>query len=204
MKDLVLMVADKNMNFALKGALSRPDALGIAPIEFEFRTHMGRDGGVRTSGPETLALDSRRFSHALLVFDLEGSGASIADAKLVEEELDRRLSTHWDDRAKSIVIEPELDIWIWGSDNILQDVLEWPIPGSIREWLKNRGFEFNESGKPLRPKEALDELRPVHRLPRSSALYEKITSKISIKKCSDPAFSRLREQLQIWFPLKNR
>lgn len=36
MKDLVLVVADKNMHFALRGALSRPEAMGIRPITVEF------------------------------------------------------------------------------------------------------------------------------------------------------------------------
>jgi hypothetical protein len=34
MKDLVLLVADKNAQFVLKGALLRPEALGIRRIEF--------------------------------------------------------------------------------------------------------------------------------------------------------------------------
>ena len=56
MKDLVLLVADKNAHFALKGALSRPEALEIHSIEFEFRVHPGRDGVARRTGPEVLAL----------------------------------------------------------------------------------------------------------------------------------------------------
>ncbi len=63
------MVADKNAQFALKGALARPKALGIRRIEFEFRVHPGRDGGARKSGPEVLALERRRFKHGLLVLD---------------------------------------------------------------------------------------------------------------------------------------
>jgi hypothetical protein len=47
MKDLILVVADKNMHFALRGALNRPEALGIRPITVEFFVHPGRDGGVR-------------------------------------------------------------------------------------------------------------------------------------------------------------
>ena len=67
MKDLVLLVADKNIQYALKGALGRPEALGIRPIEFEFRVHPGRDGGTRKSGPEVLALEQRRFQHGLQI-----------------------------------------------------------------------------------------------------------------------------------------
>jgi hypothetical protein len=117
MKDLVLLVADKNAQFALKGALGRPEALAIRSIEFEFRVHPGRDGGARRTGPEVLALERRRFKHALLVLDFEGSGTDSPNAKGLEEQLDERLKTQWKEKAKAIVIEPELDAWVWGSDN---------------------------------------------------------------------------------------
>jgi hypothetical protein len=59
---------------------------------------------------------------------------------------------------------------------------------------------FDGSGKPVRPKEALDELMVRLDQPRSSVLYEKITGKISLAQCVDPAFKRLRTTLQSWFP----
>ena len=62
MKDLVILVADKSMPYALRGALARPEALGIRTMTFDFRTHMGRDGGARTTGAEMLALITSRIS----------------------------------------------------------------------------------------------------------------------------------------------
>ncbi len=199
MKDLILLVADKNMQFALHGALERPASLGIRPITFEFRSHSGRDGGVRTTGPELLALERRRFSHALLVMDMEGSGAGGQDAARLESQLDQRLQDAWGDKGKAIVIEPELDIWMWGSDNAIQDVLCWPLEVAIRDWLLNHGFELGADRKPCRPKEALEALIPIHRMPRSSALYRKITGRISLERCTDKAFVRLRSRLASWF-----
>ncbi len=63
MKDLILVVADKNMHFALRGALNRPEALGIRPITVEFLVHPGRDGGVRKGGAELLALKRSAASY---------------------------------------------------------------------------------------------------------------------------------------------
>ena len=200
MKDLVMLVADKNMQFTLQGALSRPKALGIREITFEFRTHMGRDGGVRTSGAEALALESRRFTHALLVLDHEGSGAREAPLDL-EQQLDQQLGARWGENAKAIVISPELDAWLWGNDNLLAEVFQWPSgEPPIRDWLHARKFEFGDNRKPLRPKEALEALRPIHRLPRSSALYRKVAERISLPRCTDPAFLRMAETLRRWFP----
>jgi hypothetical protein len=198
MQDLVVLVADKNMQFALQGALARPQAVGIRPVTYEFRSHMGRDGGVRTSGAAVLAREAGRFRHALMLLDFEGCGQE-DDPLGLESELDRQLQAVWGERAKAIVISPEVDVWLWGADNALREAVHWPQHGPIRDWLQGRGFEFNADGKPLRPKEALDAMRPVHKQPRSSALYEKITGKISLQKCTDPAFIRLRSQLGIWF-----
>ena len=199
MKDLVLLVADKNAHFALKGALGRPEALGIRPIEFEFRVHPGRDGGTRRTGPEMLALERRRFKHALLVLDFEGCGTDLPNATALEAQLDSRLSMHWKDAAKSIVIEPELDVWVWGADNAVEAIIEWPAGKSVREWLRERGFTFEANEKPTRPKEALEAALRIPGLPRSSALYQTIAEKISLRRCGDEAFIRLRKQLLDWF-----
>jgi len=199
MQDLVLLVADKNMQFALRGALARPEALGVRPLSYDFRTHMGRDGGVRTTGPDVLSGERNRFSHALMVLDYEGSGGENVSVDTLEAELDGRLRAAWGGHAKAIVIAPEVDVWLWGADNALRETLQWPESGSIRDWLRGKGFDFNADGKPLRPKEALDAMRPMHKQPRSSALYEKITTRISLQNCQDAAFVRLRTQLQAWF-----
>ena len=200
MKDLVLLVADKNAQFALKGALGRPEALGIRPVEFEFLVHPGRDGGTRRTGPEVLALERRRFQHALLVLDFEGCGTDLPNAAALEAQLDARLSVRWNDAAKSIVIEPELDVWVWGADNAVGEAIQWTAGKSVREWLRERGFTFEANGKPTRPKEALEAALRVPAFPRSSALYQTIAEKISLRRCGDEAFIRLRRQLVQWFP----
>ena len=48
MKDLVILVADKTMEFTIRGGLERGQALGIRPIAFDVRQHPNRDGGART------------------------------------------------------------------------------------------------------------------------------------------------------------
>ena len=200
MKDLILLVADKNMQFALQGGLGRPESLGIRPISLDFRQHPGRDGGTRSNGAQLLSLEKARFSHALLVLDHEGSGAGELTASELEAQLDDQLKTAWGEQAKAIVIAPEVDIWMWGSDNKLAEILKWPRQESIRDWLQNKGFQFAQNGKPVRPKEALQAVFEACKRPRSSAAYQKIAASISLARCSDSAFSTLRTNLQKWFP----
>ena len=201
MKDLALLVADKNMDFAMRGILNRPKAVGIRAVTYEIKQHMNRDGGVRTTGPETLALLRSRFHHGIIMLDWEGSGSKSASAIALEAELELRLARTWGNHAKAIVVEPELDVWIWGSDNALVEILAWDEHQGIRQWLVDRGYSFDGNEKPERPKEALNELMIRLDQPRSSALYEKITGRISLAQCVDPAFRRLRTTLQSWFSL---
>lgn len=200
MKDLMLLVADKNAHFALRGALARPEALGIRPIACEFRVHPGRDGGARVTGPDILRSESARFRHALLLLDYEGSGTDLASGRDLEVELDHRLSRDWKTAAKAIVVEPEVDVWIWGADNAIEEVIEWPSGTRLREWLRETGFSFEANEKPTRPKEALEAALRVSGLPRSAAVYQRIAEKVSLRKCRDAAFLRLRQQLMEWFP----
>jgi hypothetical protein len=200
MKDLFILVADKNAEFALKGALARHEALGIRPIQFEIRPHVGRDGGARTTGTELLALQRRQYHHALLVLDFEGSGTDKPNALSLEKELDSKLAKHWNEAAKSIVIEPELDIWVWGSDNAVENAIGWPPGKAVREWLREKGFAFDENEKPVDPKRAIEAALSIPNQPRSSALYRHIASSISLARCKDAAFIRLKQHLQEWFP----
>lgn len=201
MDDLILLVADKNMRFSLQGALSRPDALNIRVVSFKILVHSSKDSGCRTTGSQLLALERRHYSHALLVMDFDGSGTNKSNGVELEDELDRQLAISWGASAKAIVIEPELDVWLWGSDNALSQVLGHPHNSAIRPWLQERGFSFSAAGKPHQPKEAMEFLLRELRKPRSSDTYEKIAGKISLKRCLDPAFLRLRDTLRGWFPV---
>ena len=44
-KDLIILVADKNMEFAVRGILTRLEALGIRDITYDLYVHPERDPG---------------------------------------------------------------------------------------------------------------------------------------------------------------
>ena len=198
MLDLGIVVADKNMDFTVRGILSQPRKLGIRPITTpRALVHPGHDGGVRTDGPELLASLRGKVNHGLVMIDLEGSGAD-GDASSVEAELDHRLRATWGDKARAIVIDPELDAWMWGSDNAIRQVFDCPI-GDIRGWLIGLGYKFLPNRKPVRPKEAFQRLMNELKEQRSSANYEKIAAQVSLRRCEDPAFLRFKTTLLRWF-----
>lgn len=199
MNDLIVLVADKNMQHAVSGALERPQSLGIRDITFEIVTHANRDPGVRKTGAELLRIKKGGSKHGVMMLDFEGSGTNKSTGIELESELDEQLGPVWASNAKAIVIEPELEIWMWGAENAIKEVFNWNQPIGIRKWIESQGYEVMSNGKPARPKEALQSVMRVQRKPLSSALYYEISRRISLRKCADPAFVRLREQLLEWF-----
>lgn len=112
MKDLIVLVADKNTEYTIQAGLMRPKSLGVRPISFEILQHVQRDGGVRSTGAKLIRLRRRNYSHALVVLDCHGSGAQESPEDL-EARLDIELKPVWGSDAKAIAIVPELEAWVW-------------------------------------------------------------------------------------------
>ena len=199
MPDLVVLAADKPMERVLVRLLRRHESLGIRELTVSPLTHPQRDGGVRTRGAELLALQASRHRHALMVFDHAGSGGDGMPVVELERRADEQLATVWGDRAKCIVIEPELDAWMWGSDAVMRRAVEWTRGEPIRQFVANRDFELNADDKPADPKEAMEAVLKEVRLPMSAAVYGEIADRISLKRCTDEAFGRLVVRLRKWF-----
>lgn len=201
-RDLVALVADKDMEHALGGVLGRGPALGIRPLLADIFVHPQRDPGCRSDAAGFLRSFVHQYDFALTLFDHEGSGRESATREelesMVEQELGR---AGWDDRAGTVVIEPELEAWLWTDSPELDRVAGWQgrAPG-LRDWLRSSKFEVGELGKPLRPKEAFrDALRQVQKRP-SPALFGQLAERASLERCVDPSFAKLKATLQRWFP----
>lgn len=200
-RDLVVLVADRDMEATLEGLLARHHALSIPPIQFDVFPHPGKDSGCRTQGVEFLRSFCRQYRHALLMFDLEGSGRDSKSPDDVEADLDDQLKRNgWDNNAKTILLVPELEIWIWSDSPNVDQISGWGhrIP-SLRDWLVDEGYLTSKNEKPVRPKEAFRHaLREVRKQP-SSALFKQMAEKVSFKNCTDQQFGKLVSTLQSWF-----
>jgi hypothetical protein len=200
--DLVVLVADLDTESAIRGLLSRPDALGIRRIESRIFRHPGRDPGCRAQSHEYLRSFCNQYAHALVIFDLEGSGRDQSPRGDLEREIERLLSSNgWDSRAAVLVIDPEIEVWIWSDSPHVTEICGWSgkLP-KIDEWLKSNGYFSRGSSKPHPPKKAFREaLRQVRKQP-SAAIFLQIAQRVSLSRCSDPAFQKLKSLLQSWFP----
>lgn len=199
-KDLVILVADADMEQTMKGLLTRPRALGIRDgITVDVFRHPRRDPGIFHEAHEFLRPLQGQYRYALVMLDREGSGQEELSALEIEAEVQKRLNdSGWEGRSAVVVLDPELEVWVF-SDS--PHVIEVIADGDERFYREVLGTQLASGhGKPERPKEVMEEILRRKRIPRSSALYKELAERVSFSKCLDPAFKRFRKNLQRWFP----
>ncbi|HSK76644.1 MAG TPA: hypothetical protein VLQ45_09320 [Thermoanaerobaculia bacterium] len=203
--DLVVLVPGKDERETLDSLLSaRRESLGISPVRHQILVHPRRDAGCFHESPAVLEPYCRRAGHALVLFDLEGCGQEHRSAAEVEEDVVSRLSARgWQGRAGGVVIDPELEIWLWSDSPRVDAELSWTGRSlTLREWLRSEGWWQEGDLKPGKPKEALEKVLREVRLQRSSAIYGRLAKRVSLERCRDESFHRLCNLLRSWFPVR--
>jgi len=202
-RDLVCLAADKNMQAAVKGILARPQALGIRPISFEAIVHPRRDSGCYGESTELLLGYRRDTAHAIVLLDHQWAGAPSTAAE-AENDIERRLAaSSMEGWARAVVIDPELEVWLFAEGPHLEAALGWTgrEPG-LRSVLDSTGLWPRTVVKPADPKRAVEwALRQVGK-PRSSSIYREVASRTSLTRCVDLSFLRLKGILRGWFPAR--
>lgn len=202
MKDLIILVADKNMESAISGMSERPQKLGIRPISYDLFVHPRRDPGCRKEAHDFLRRFHRGYSFALVMFDHKGCGREGDQANDVAESVKRNLRRNgWLDRAEAVVIAPELEAWVWAPSTDVEICLGWAGRNPpLRNWLANNHHWPHRLPKPPRPKEAMAAALREVRKPRSSAIYLQLAQRVDLQGHTEPAFLRLTRALQRCFP----
>ena len=200
--DLVVLVPDKNMEFAVRGLLSRPQSLSIRQIRCEVHTHIERDPGCLKRGHDFLRPMVSRYTHGLVMFDRAGCGRESLPRQQLEEAVENRLSgSGWGDRAAAIALDPELEVWVWSDSPQVAACLGWEADGrDLRAWLVEQGLWPQDAIKPSDPKAAMERALGEVRKQRSSATYGCLARAVSFRRCTDPAFQKLTSILAQWFP----
>ena len=200
-KDLILLVADKNMEASLRGLLSRAQSLRFRSVAFDLFVHPDRDPGCLRRAHDFLRPFASRYERALVLLDHAGCGREAVERSGLESELEGRLGdAGWGDRAAAIVISPELENWVWSDSPHIDRALGWvgrEVP--LKDWLVEKGFLDAGAIRPARPKEAVElALRTAYK-PRSSSIYFELAQSVSTDRCTDPAFLKLKRCLREWF-----
>lgn len=207
MRDIVFLLADKAMEATFSGFLSRDGfhhSLGIKPFRFDPKEDIfvdpRNDPGVYIGAHELLRPFLGTHQHAVAVLDEEWEGTP--GVEQIRESIRTNLMRNgWeDDRAEVIVIDPELEAWIWQDSIHVAREFSFDNFVELKGLLTSANLWPEAAPKPARPKEAIELALKYKRIPRSSAIYKKIVSQVSVRGCVDPAFILLRDTLQKWYP----
>jgi hypothetical protein len=211
-RDLFVVVADLDAENTIKTLLTeRQEALGIALNFFPFSPpngdllrYSGRDSGCYGDAVDLLRPPQKTHYHAILCFDLHGSGADIKSREMVETEIENQLHINgWTEGdAVAIVINPELEAWVWADSREVAMTMGWDGDmNSLRNYLISRGLWNAGETKPPDPKTAMKQaVRAKRRRRLTAPLFAELARKVSFHSCEDPAFNKLRNTLQQWFP----
>ncbi|MHB8628248.1 MAG: hypothetical protein ACYDBJ_13875 [Aggregatilineales bacterium] len=126
-KDLIILVADLDMENTLRGLLSkRQKALEVRPITYDIYPHIQHDPGCRTGSVDFLRSFVGRYEHALVLFDHAGSGGEARTVEELQDDLENQLRRNgWGNHARVVVIDPELEIWVWSNSQQVDVCLGW-------------------------------------------------------------------------------
>ena len=204
--DLVILVADKDMQQSLEGLLQRDKSLGIRSISTRIFSHPKKDPGVFNEAHLFLRAFHKSAGHCLVMLDHEGCGARAGARDAIETTIETRLARNgWQNRSAAIVLDPELEAWVWSDSPHVDSILGWPCGDTnLRDWLIDQGFLEPGSPKPIRPKEAVEAALRYARRRRSSALYRELAEKVRFSHCHDASFVKFLSTLRSWFPAGQR
>lgn len=201
-KEIIFLVADKSMKSVVEGILSRPEALGIRNFKMDIRSHPHHDPGCYLESHEYLRPFINQYEYSLVMFDHEGCGKEESTRESLEREVEERLSNNgWSRKSSVIVIDPELEIWVWSDSPDVEDVLGWKGSSiKLRDWLSDKNFLSPGESKPIQPKEAMKKALREVRKRYSPAILKQLSQKVSFSRCEDSAFTKFKTTLNEWFP----
>jgi hypothetical protein len=198
----VFLVADGGMEQMLRGFFGRDQfhrSLGCGPFGFDPAKDIvvapTKDPGVYGTTRELLRPYEQSHQRAVVMLDAEWEGSPGASA--IHAHVKGELTGVWDNFAV-VVIDPELEVWIWQDSPHLSEVFK--CPADFRTILANSGHWPLTAAKPPNPKSALDHLRRKYKVKAFNADFGKLAARISVRNCQDPAFHHLCDHLRAWFP----
>ena len=162
-KDLVVLVADGHQEQTVATLTERPQSLGIHryllasfPILIAIREYSMKLESF-------LSIFARQYQHALVLIDAEWG--SPFKCRGDRSDLKRN---GWEGRSAVVVIDPELEIWVWSNRCLV----------SSNKRFDQTGYWQEGETKPSRPKELLEEvLRSTGN--HSAALFRQLAEKVA-------------------------
>lgn len=104
------------------------------------------------------------------------------------------------DWARAVVIDPELEVWVFSDSPYVARALGWQASMvDLRAALTAQNLWHEEHARPRDPKTAVEWALRQAKKPRSSSIYRELARRVSLERCEDRSFLRLKGLLGGWF-----
>ena len=135
------------------------------------------------------------------MFDHRGGGDP-RPREVIQREVEDGLVRHgWRNRAKAVLIEPELEAWVWSRSRHVPELPGWTSGyPALRSWLERNGLWRTGESKPIDPKGAMRRALRQMNLQPSARRSAELAGAVSLRRCPDPAFNKFVRTLRKWFP----
>jgi len=208
MRDVIFLIADLECEATLRGFFSRDQfhrSLSCGRFSFDLkedllRDTVGKDPGVWKNAHQLLR--TKRLTHERAMIILDNAWDGSPDVEAIERDISNNMiASGWPrDRFEVVVIDPELECWIWQDNSHVDEAFGHERPPSLRVRLREASLWPEDQSKPPDPKRAVEMTNSWYRFGAPSAVFNEIASRVSIRGCTDPAFLKMRGALQRWFP----
>lgn len=199
--DLVILAADKGIHKTIDALLRRYKEFNVRKVNYQILSQHAMDSKTFHRAHDFLRPFCNRFRYAMVFFDRKDCGKGRLPREAIEREVEERLFQNgWQERSAAFALDPELEIWVWNDSLEVDRALGWEgKTPPLRQWLTDRKLISAPNEKPSDPKRAYEEAIRASGKNPSSSIFQQIASSVSLSRCADPAFLKLKETLHTWF-----
>ena len=201
MIDLFAYVPCKHINATLSTLLKEKyNSLGISKIDFKIETHVYKDPGLFNEDSIAYRLQYQKHHPKKFLVILDESWDGSPKAKKIKIRIKNELlkAKINEEDFHIVVIEPELEQWIWTKKPTHLAKLFNTNEENIRNIANIYNYDF--TNKPKDPKELFIAMLKYFEIPHSADCFRTLVKNCSFEKCTDANFLDLRTILHNWFP----
>lgn len=213
MRDIIFHLADRHMEDGLRAFFSRDNwhyVLGCERFNIDpesesdiYRVPGCTDGGVWKHAHANLQLFKDKYRHAVIVLD--AAFEPHPGAAVLRDDISRRMiASGWaNDRFSVIVIQPELEAWLWAPNLNVALAFGYANFDQLRGALEAEALWNAGEPKPHDLKGARDHAAKHGGKKTGGPIFKNVFGNISrraLDLCTEPGFEALRISVRTWFP----
>ncbi len=214
MRDVIFHLADEHMEKGLKAFFARGNwhyAIGCRRFAIDpsdendiYRVPGHTDGGIWKHAANNLRPFREQYQYAVIILDADFEPHPSPQQLRADISADMIASGWPTDRFTVIVIEPELEAWLWSPNQTVATAFGHENFDQLRARLAAENLWDNGQPKPNDLKRARDRAAKLGGKKTGGPIFKGVFSAISNRACNlcvEPGFKAMRTALQKWFPV---